>query len=61
MGLTEYFKNTDSNVGMNTKPENVLVMYSASQDKENVRSMAEMATSVKRQSLKINVGLTLKF
>lgn len=61
MGMAEYIKRTDNILGKSTNPNDVLVMYSASQNKENVRSMIEAATSVKRESLKINVGIILKF
>ena len=61
MGLTEYFTNAVNTIGMNNQQENVLVMYSAAQNKEIVRSIIDAASSVKRQTLKLNVGLTLKF
>lgn len=61
MGMTEYIKRTDNILGKSTNPNDVFVMYSASQNKENVRSMIEAATSVKRESLKVNVGIILKF
>ena len=61
MGMAEYIKRTDNILGKSTSPNDVLVMYSASQNKENVRSMIEAATSVKRESLKVNVGIILKF
>ena len=61
MGMAEYIKRTDNILGKSTNPNDVLVMYSASQNKENVRSMIEAATSVKRESLKVNVGIILKF
>lgn len=61
MGLTEYFTNAVNTIGMSNQQENVLVMYSTAQNKEIVRSMIDAASSVKRQTLKLNVGLTLKF
>ena len=61
MGMAEYIKRTNNILGKSTNPNDVLVMYSASRNKENVRSMIEAATSVKRESLKVNVGIILKF
>lgn len=63
MGLTEYFKNTNTVItnGAGKKPNNVLMMYSASKNKENVRSLIETKETVKRQAIKVNVELILKF
>ncbi len=47
----------DSDVSL----DKAFVNYTASNDKENVRNMVDAATSFRRQSLKLNVGLILKF
>lgn len=41
--------------------DKAFVNYTVSDNKENVRNMVDAATSFRRQSLKLNVGLILKF
>lgn len=61
LGLTDYFAPVENVVKSDGKLGNALVEYTAANNKENVRNMVEAATSFKRQSLKLNVGLILKF
>lgn len=61
LGLTNYFAPVENVLDSNGKLGNAWVEYTAENDRENVRNMVEAATSFKRQSLKLNVGLILKF
>ena len=64
MGLNDYVKPSENIVDLaNSKANanNAIMIYSAAEDKEIVRNLLETATSFKRQSLKLNVGLILKF
>ena len=58
MSVIEAIKMPDTVAGTSGNP---FVTYSAQTGKENVRNLLENAESVKRQSIKLNVGLMLKF
>ena len=61
MGLNDYVAPYDNTVDGSNILENALINYTAADNKENVRNLVEATTSIKRQSLKLNVGLILKF
>lgn len=61
MGLNDYVAPYENAVDGSKFLGNALVNYTAADNRENIRNLVEAATSIKRQSLKLNVGLILKF
>ena len=61
MGLNDYVAPYENAVDGSKFLRNALVNYTTADNRENIRNLVEAATSIKRQSLKLNVGLILKF
>lgn len=61
MGLNDYVVPVENPVNGTKVLNNALIYYTAANNRENIRNLIEAATSFKRQSLKLNVGLILKF
>ena len=61
MGLNDYVVPVENPVDGTKVLNNALIYYTAANNRENIRNLIEAATSFKRQSLKLNVGLILKF
>ena len=63
LGLNELIKQQGSQIGEQNNPQSQFVYNSVSglNNKEHMRNLTEVLSSVKRQSMKLSLGLIYKF